>query len=95
MPFRKRFQESQISEWSDFYINYDLYKTLISPFKRLGKCNQSITKDLTCQVHFRHQVGENGFFLENFDEGDIKILESFLAYYEVSMFNDLKKVVVL
>lgn len=37
MRFRDKIKKSQISEWSIFYVDYFLMKTLLSPFKLLGK----------------------------------------------------------
>jgi len=38
MKFGKRFENSKIAEWADFYVSYRSLKKLLSPFKAIGKC---------------------------------------------------------
>jgi len=40
MKFGRRFENSKIPEWADFYVNYRVLKKLLSPYKFVGQCNQ-------------------------------------------------------
>jgi len=35
MKFGRKFEQSKIPEWADFYVSYKLLKKLLSPYKAL------------------------------------------------------------
>ena len=37
MKFGRKFEQSKIPEWADFYVSYKLLKKLLSPFNALKK----------------------------------------------------------
>jgi len=37
MKFGRKFEQSKIPEWADFYVSYKLLKKLLSPYKALKK----------------------------------------------------------
>jgi len=42
MKFGRKFEQSKIPEWADFYVSYRLLKKLLSPYKSMGSSNNFI-----------------------------------------------------
>lgn len=40
MKFGRRFDNSKIPEWADFYVSYRVLKKLLSPYKFVSQCKR-------------------------------------------------------
>jgi len=80
MKFGRRFDNSKIPEWADFYVSYRVLKKLLSPYKFVS------------QYYLRSKIDNNAVSLHNFSIEDIQKLEYFTKAFEKQIFYDLEKV---
>jgi hypothetical protein len=94
MKFKVYFENNIVSEWVDFYINYDLLKTLMWPFRKFYKEHLQkigvVTHDLSSphRHHIHHHDNNLHEKLLNHEEHDLSIQNNFAEQFLI----ELKKV---
>ena len=94
MKFGRKFEQSKIPEWADFYVSYKLLKKLLSPFNALKK-GILLTLKQTPQpilVYLRSTINNNTISIHNFSQEEIAQLDQFSKAFETIIFEDLGKV---
>ena len=96
MKFGRRFENSKIPEWADFYVSYRTLKKLLSPYKVVGQCKHILFLELTLiKVYLRSKIDNNAVSLHNYSAEDIQKLEYFSKAFEKLIFQDLEKVILM
>lgn len=85
MKFAVKLKKKMIPEWNDAYVNYELLKTLLKPFKKTSKlCSKMLDnkmKILKKQVSF-----------DEIDSEDLESLKEFEAKFQNLLFSEVDKI---
>jgi len=85
MKFAIKLKKKMIPEWQDAYINYELLKTLLTPFKKTSKlCSKMLNHKIKV---FNHQAS-----FDEIDSEDIENLKEFEIKFQKLLFSEVDKI---
>ena len=91
MKFSRLLKSKVIPEWSDFYLNYKLLKSIIGPFKIMDKCTSNLLN--SSLVSLKADIDNDQICICNFEATDKENMKTFLKKFDDLLLKEFDKVI--